>query len=116
MKRGLLILACLLVPHLAHAQTVTQTLNWNQAEAPAVVQTWQSVLKVGATVTAVTPTCKAVGTGSVCFVPIVPRAPSGTVVVLTESNGGDSATGSATVPQGPNGPTNITITISITVP
>lgn len=119
MKRLILVasLVVALFPRSAAAQTVTQVMKWNHTEPVATVQGWVTFVKIGAAAAVqVTPSCVAAGSGTACVFPLPSVTPSGTVITLTEANGGPPSSGSATVPAGPSNPTNVTITITVTIP
>lgn len=115
--RRLFIAALLaLVPLSLAAQTPSWKLAWDTTDALSVAQADQYFLQVNTgTPAPVTPVCVTQGSGSTCNVPL-PTVKSGDTVKITVFNASGSAQAQTTVGQPATTPTNIRITIVISVP
>lgn len=120
MKTRLLALALVFAAVAAQAQTVGKTLAWTQQnEALATVSTYTWALKIDAApATAATATCQTAGANVTCTTPITLTAGNHTVVLTAINAAGLSASGTLNYVPGvaPATPSNIQITIQITVP
>lgn len=104
---------------LVHAQTITQSLEWDHAtDTLANIQAYTFTLKIDAgPVVQIAPTCVAQAPTAHCKTPIT--LASGThVLIVTATNANGTASGTLNyVPgQQPSGPVNIVIVTKITVP
>jgi FtsP/CotA-like multicopper oxidase with cupredoxin domain len=121
-KKILLVASLLLLPTLAQAQTVTQTLEYDYlATTSAVVSGYTQTIKINASpVTSFSPTCVAAGANTHCTFPLPsPGVKSGDVVTVTATNGaGSTPSVPYTYNPGsvPTAPTSVVITITIKVP
>lgn len=114
-----LILVLLALPSVVQAQTTTKVLSWSHVpDTLTVVNGYTFTLKIDAgTVSQISPTCATAGANVTCSTPIVLTSGTHTLVV-TATNGNGSASGSFNYVPGasPTQPTNIVITVTITVP
>lgn len=120
MKRLFLIAVLLLLPRLAHAQTVVQSAEWdflNSTTAALSGFTYTSQVNTGAVVL-VTPTCANASVNVHCSYPVTPALKSGDTVTLTIFNAGGVANALKTTfaPGAVIATSGFTITIKITVP
>lgn len=121
MKKILLLISfALLIPSVAHSQTVQQTLEYDYlATTPVAVATYTQSLKINTAAAAIiTPVCAAVGANTHCTLPLTTVIKSGDILVVSATNGAGSSSGSLTYNPGsiPTAPTTIAITIIIKVP
>lgn len=121
MKKFILTIVFLFISSLSFAQTVTDTLVWDQLnETVANTATYVYTYKLDtAAATVITPTCAAVTTNVHCTV-LIPTLTSGNHTILVNATNPSAVTVTGTLNYVPGAApgvfTNITITIKITVP
>lgn len=123
LKVSLAFLVLLMLAATARAQTVTPQLGWTTPDALAKVTTYTTTLQIGTgTITQVTPTCVAAGTGTSCTLSLAGTGFSLTVatkitVTVVDPATGLSASGSFNYTPG-TPPASFTLTLAwkVTVP
>ena len=120
MKKLLLVLILILIPSSVYNQTVSQTLQYDYLASTLVVtNTYTTSLKIDtAAPIAITPTCVTNGANVRCTNPITLTSGNHTIIVTVINTSGVSATGTLNYVPGlpPSTPSNITITIQVTIP
>lgn len=119
MKKIILLFVLLLVASVGSAQTITQSLEWDHLnDVLANVNLYAFSLKIDTNATnVVTATCTTQGTGVHCKTPVT-LATGNHTLVLTATNTFGFSTGTLNYVPGaiPTNPTNLKITIIISVP